>query len=115
MKKITVNQRDIAELAILYGKNEPESTAFAAEELARYIKAASGAELPIRAVDAIDCESAVILGAELNPGLYDGSGEEDWIPWQKAMTPSGFPKVIDWMISCLDSRPSGRTEKPSFS
>jgi len=80
MKKITVNRADIAGFKIVYGKNEPESVAFAAEELARYIKAACGAELPIVQKEAVSCGcKKIVLGAELNPGLYEGTGEEDWI------------------------------------
>ena len=80
MKKITVNRADISEFKIVYGQNEPESVAFAAEELARYIKAACGAELPIVQKEAVSCGcKKIVLGAELNPGLYTGQGEEDWI------------------------------------
>lgn len=79
MKNITLCGKDIAEFAIYYGKNEPEATVFAAEELSRYIKAASGAELAVKEIDSAPKENAVLLGEKLCPGLYDGKGEEDWV------------------------------------
>ncbi len=50
------------------------------------------------------------------PGIAHGigvtkesTGAAAWMPLQNAMTPSGFPKVTAWMMSCLLSQPSGTT------
>ena len=108
MKKITVNRADVGEFKIVYGKNEPESVGFAAEELARYIKAACGAELPIVQKEAVSCDCPkIVLGAELNPGLYGGTGEEDWIRTiedGRISISGGYPAA-----SSTESTPSLRT------
>ncbi len=56
------------------------------------------------------------------PGMSQGSGvtwlstgAAAWMPWQKAMTASGEPKVTAWMMSCLLSLPFGTTAQPRFS
>ena len=62
------------------------------------------------------------LDADRMTRLFEGSavtklstGEAAWIPWQKAITPSGVPKVIACMMSWRLSVLSGSTEKPSGS
>ena len=52
---------------------------------------------------------AAIITGESYPGMSHGSGVTKlstgaaaWIPWQKAMTPSGVPKVMDWIIWNLE-------------
>ena len=65
--------------------------------------------------------AAMMTGASY-PGMSQGSGVTKlstgaaaWMPWQKATTPSGVPKVMDWMMSWRSSLLSGTTANPSFS